>query len=136
MTSALILAGIGIVAVTLLGVVLISARRRLLAKPSEDQAGLFDSLRQMRDRGQLSPAEFDAARKRMAARVAGVPPPPSAATQPPPPDPAVRIARPGFDLTGAPLPTSIRPLNPLRPLAPPPATPDKPPENNRPSEPG
>jgi hypothetical protein len=75
----------------------------VLGAPSEDQSTILENLRAMRDQGQISLEEFDSVRKRMAAKVAGVAPPPSAA-KPGSADPGVRIARPGFDLTGSPLP--------------------------------
>ncbi len=103
-TQVLIWVGVLIVVVAVGGGVLLAYRRRILDKGTQDQGGLLDSLRAMRDSGHITPDEFDAARKRMAARVAGVPPPLSASTRPLAMDPAVRKAQPGFDLTGAPLP--------------------------------
>jgi hypothetical protein len=105
-TQILISVAVVIVVVALGGSALLMFRRRLFDKGGPDPGGLLDSLRAMRDRGQITPAEFDAARKRMAAKMAGVAPPPSAAPRAPARDPALRTARPGFDLTGAPLPTA------------------------------
>lgn len=119
--------GILIVVAVVGGALLMVYRRRLFAPDSSSQAGLLDDLRAMRDQGQISPEEYDAARKRMAARVAGVPVPPIAA---PRLEADIRTAEPGFDLTGAPLPGTVRPLKPLRPF-PPGRTPDKPPGASR-----
>lgn len=104
--GALIFAGLA------LGLTILFFRRRLLSKDSgsEMQSGLMASLREMRDDGRLSPEEFDTARKRMAARAAGRDPdtPAPARAQPRPPPraatPGEVRSRPGFDLTGAPLP--------------------------------
>jgi len=70
-----------------------------------DQGGLLHELRQMRDRGELSPEEYDAARHAMATRAVGKHVPA------PKPSPATKaaatselVAKPGFDLTGQPLP--------------------------------
>jgi hypothetical protein len=124
-TPLLIWLGVLILVAAVGGALLMAYRRRIFGNESSSQTGLLDDLRAMRDQGQITAEEYDAARKRMAARLAGVAPPPSAAV-PPVADPGVRSAKPGFDLTGAPLPSSIRPLRPMRPLAPPPQTPDKP----------
>lgn len=118
-TQVLIWVGVLIVVVAVGGGVLLAYRRRILDKGTQDQAGLLDSLRAMRDSGQITPDEFDAARKRMAARVAGVAPPPSAASRPLPADPAVRKAHPGFDLTGAPLPRPTEGQGPDKSAGPP-----------------
>jgi hypothetical protein len=103
-----------IVALSLLaGLAVLAFRRRLLRRDSDPalHARLMDDLRAMRDRGEISPDEYDSARATMAARLAGRPPPPK-----PPPAPrshsdSTRRAPPGFDLTGAPLPSPPRPPN-------------------------
>lgn len=78
-------AGLIVVAV-LGGLGVMAVRRRMLAKDTAaaDQGGLLDDLRKMRDRGQITPDEFDAARKSIAAKLAGRP---VATARPKPPDP-------------------------------------------------
>jgi hypothetical protein len=127
-TSVLTWAGLLIVAAVGLGLAILILRRYLLAKDigGEAHVGLMESLRAMRDEGRISPEEFDIAKRRMAARAAGRSPdqpaaprvPPasptrtaSARTTPARPAPELR-SRPGFDLTGAPLP---KPGNPTPP---------------------
>lgn len=65
-------AGLIVVAV-LGGLGVMAVRRRMLAKDTAaaDQGGLLEDLRRLRDTGQISPAEFDAARKSIAARLRG-----------------------------------------------------------------
>jgi hypothetical protein len=108
-TQAIILLGALIVVVVIAGLVIMKVRSSMLSKGSESDEGIFAGLRAMRDAGELSLEEYDAARKRLAAKAAGRPPPPvparTAATG------ALR-ARPGFDLTGAPLPRPGQPPNP------------------------
>lgn len=57
----------------------------------------------MRDRGEISEEEYDQTRRTIAARAAGREPP-----EPPSPvdwaGESGRVARPGYDLTGEPLP--------------------------------
>jgi hypothetical protein len=90
------------------GLVLLALRRRVLGGAGEGlerQGRLLDELRGMRDRGEISAAEFDAAKGAMAARLTGKEVP-----RPPMPPGATRaadgslVAKPGVDLTGAPLP--------------------------------
>ncbi len=106
-----ILLWIGAICVVALigGVVLMAVRSRILEKEgtaSEQQGRLLDDLRDALSRGDLTQAEYDAAKATMAARMAGKPPPP----RPAPPPGGVRtpdggfVARPGVDLTGEPLP--------------------------------
>lgn len=92
--------GLMIAALVAAGLILLAYRRRVLANddPTTD-ASLMQSLRDMRDRGEISREEFDAMRARMAAKLRDRTPPPR-----PEPSPSERRARPGFDLTGAPLP--------------------------------
>jgi hypothetical protein len=99
--------GVAIAIIAVGGAVLLMYRRRVLAEDAgrDEQAGLMDNLRAMRDRGEMSSDEYDAAKRAMVARFSG----PSAAASPPPVrKPAgiggVRVAPPGVDLTGAPLP--------------------------------
>lgn len=65
--------GILIVAVVVLFSVLMIVKRKLFARDSSTTAdrGLLDDLRAMRDRGEITPEEYDATRKTMAARLAG-----------------------------------------------------------------
>lgn len=75
------------------GMGVMAVRRRLLSKDSAatDQGGLLDDLRRMRDTGQISAEEFDAARKSIAAKLSGKP------LRAGPPDPGVQGPRtPGF----------------------------------------
>src|ERR1043165_4832409 len=93
-------------AVTISAVVILLLRARVLGKGAAQQdAGLMDDLREMRDSGELSVEEFDAAKKalrdRLAASTSGPPPKP---TKRPRPAPRGTVAPPGYDLTGSPLP--------------------------------
>jgi hypothetical protein len=65
-----------LIAVLLVGfIVMMWLRKRMLGTDTMDQgAGFMDSLREMRNSGQMSQEEFDAARKAMAARIAGARP--------------------------------------------------------------
>lgn len=110
-----IMLGVLIVIVVAMGIAMLMIRRRLLEKEgAAGQEGLMAGLREMRNRGEISPEEYDAARRTMAARAAGVAPAAAgvkrkAALNPASPSGGVRMAKPGFDLTGAPLP---KPPNP------------------------
>jgi hypothetical protein len=91
--------------VVLGGVCILLYRRQVLGRESASamQSGVFDELREMRDRGQITSEEFEEMKARIVARVAGRPLPPRIER------PSVRFAderraAPGFDLTGAPLP--------------------------------
>ena len=97
------------------GLIILALRRAMLSRsaPGVD-AGLFDSLREMKNTGAISQDEYDAARKNLAARAAGKAGPsgttpfggaPAAAAKPS----GELRARPGFDLTGRPLPKSDKP---------------------------
>ncbi|MFA6045425.1 MAG: hypothetical protein WC718_10610 [Phycisphaerales bacterium] len=123
---------IALLAIALVGGALILVVRRQLFAKDADQAGqgtMMESLRAMRDAGQISSAEYDTMRRNMVEAIRsstprgkGNPAPPTTITAPlrplPPPTlpPTDRIAKPGFDLTGAPLP---------KPPTPPPPTPPK-----------
>lgn len=91
-----------------MAVIGLALRRRLLSaeNPVEGQRRLLDDLRAMRDRGELTPEEYDAARKSMAAAIAGRRDPNT--TMRPAPRPisgsGELVAPPGYDLTGRPLP--------------------------------
>lgn len=97
--------GAFIVVVVLAGVALLAYRRRMLSDEHEaDRArGLLDGLRLMRDRGDLSQEEYDTARRTITARLAGRSPGESM-TSPRTSTPGARVAPPGVDLTGEPLP--------------------------------
>jgi hypothetical protein len=66
-TDALLWIGVILFATIAGGFVVLMMRRRLLAPrdSAADHAGIMDSLRAMRDRGELSQAEFEAARRSM-----------------------------------------------------------------------
>lgn len=72
MTRILIPVG-GLIILTVLGGIAITVtRRRMFTKSAAaEQSGILDDLRRMRDRGEITPEEFDAARKSIAARLAG-----------------------------------------------------------------
>jgi hypothetical protein len=103
----LIWLGVMMAAVTVAGVALLIFRASVLGKgKAAAEAGILDSLRSMRERGEISQEEFDAARSAMVTRMAGR----AAASPAVPPSPRAkasggeRVAPPGFDLTGRPLP--------------------------------
>lgn|GEM_PF-2041228 len=61
-----------IVAAIVAGVALLLVRRRILSSgPDSLGEGLMESLRRARDAGEMTPDEYDAARRAIAARVAG-----------------------------------------------------------------
>ena len=114
LTEFLLYLGLAMAAVIGAGIGIMLFRRRVLgADAGGPEARMLEELRAMRDRGELSPDEFDAARRAALrgpakarepgpaqgtdARPAGVPPARREST-------SERVARPGFDLTGAPLP--------------------------------
>ncbi len=69
--------GAVIVLVLLAGVVIMAIRRRLLrTDQSATDAGLFESLRAMRDRGEISREEYDRAKRSMVEKLAARKPPP------------------------------------------------------------
>ena len=77
-----------IVLAVLGGLGVLAVRRRMLAKDTAaDQGGLLDDLRAMRDRGQITPEEFDAARKSIAAKMTGRAAAPARAKPPNPGNP-------------------------------------------------
>lgn len=96
--------GLLIVAVLVLGLVILAVRKAMF---KEDDAGaggsLLDDLRGLRDSGEISEVEYDYLRKCIAARVAGKELPP----RPPELEQVELRARPGFDLTGEPLPPEV-----------------------------
>lgn len=64
-------AAIGLVVVAGIGLMWYRSRAFGDAGPAADQAGLLESLRAMRDRGEMTPEEYDAARRSLAARFSG-----------------------------------------------------------------
>jgi len=62
-----------ILAVMALGVAVMVVRRKVLAKENSvaDAAGLMESMRRMRDSGQITREEFDAMRRSMARKAKG-----------------------------------------------------------------
>lgn len=114
-TSTLILAISGmILALCFGGVAIMALRRRMLAKDAPESgegAGMLDSLRAMRARGELSEDEFQAARAAFLSRAvrSAVPGASERSDQESSPrarggTDGERRAPPGVDLTGAPLP--------------------------------
>lgn len=123
-SEALVWAMVLIVAAIVGGLVIMEVRKRMLAPPGNDigSEGLFDALKRMRDTGELSQGEYDAARRRILEKamegkmVQGPPKTPAqvsilaAAAR----DEAARskqdelLAPPGYDLTGEPLPDRRR----------------------------
>lgn len=96
-----------IVLIVVGGLGVMALRRRLLSKDrGTDTSGLMDDMRAMHARGELSDEEYDRVRKRMAARAAGRDPDEIAPAAPRESVPGVVRARPGYDLTGEPLPES------------------------------
>lgn len=97
--------GAFIVVVVIAGVALLAYRRRMLSDDHEaDRArGLLDGLRLMRDRGDISQDEYDIARRTITTRLAGRSRGESMSPQRPSTSGA-RVAPPGVDLTGEPLP--------------------------------
>lgn len=94
--------GLAVVLLILAGLAVMWLRRRVLGVDADKmQAGLFEELRAMRDRGEMSIEEYDAAKATMVARASGKPVPLRAK---PRASSGERVAKPGFDLTGAPLP--------------------------------
>lgn len=70
-SSMLLWLGALIALVAVLGVAILAARRRLLApaRLSEGPASALSDLRSMRDRGEITPEEFDRARAKIVARM-------------------------------------------------------------------
>jgi|SRR6185295_7846088 len=64
--------GILIVVAILGGLIMMAVRRRILSKDSLDDGttSLMDQLRAMRDRGQISPEEYEATRRTMREKMA------------------------------------------------------------------
>jgi hypothetical protein len=113
----LITIGLLIVAVVALGTILLAVRRKMLAGENDltGARSLLDELRSMRDSGEMTIEEYDAAKKALTTRVAGAlktkdgTPGPRASYAPKlprsaMPPPSAQTARPGYDLTGERLP--------------------------------
>jgi hypothetical protein len=108
--------GLLIVAVVGLGTVLLAIRKRMFARENDmtNARTLMDNLRAMRDSGEMSEDEYDAAKKALATRVGtavkkevSAEPRASYAPKLPRsamPPPSAQTARPGYDLTGERLP--------------------------------
>ena len=110
-TSVEVLMWVGalIVAVLILGIIILLIRRKLFTRDESSATGVLDELRRMHNTGQMTTAEYEAARKSFTARIAAKmpdsPAPRRAAAAPArQPETGELRARPGFDLTGAPLP--------------------------------
>ncbi len=94
--------GVCLGVVTLASLAVLWYRRRVLGSAGMDvHAGLLDELRAMKNRGEISEEEFNATKHAMAARAAGSN---RTRTKPKPVVTGERVAAPGFDLTGQPLP--------------------------------
>lgn len=76
--------GLLIGAAVVLGLVILLVRRKMLGSESSsaEQAGLMDQLRHLRDSGEITPEEFDAARRSMVARMTrDTPKPPKSSSE-------------------------------------------------------
>ncbi|MBX3376847.1 MAG: SHOCT domain-containing protein [Phycisphaeraceae bacterium] len=98
--------GAAIGCIVLATLVILWYRRKVLGPQGLDEnVSLLDELRAMKARGEISEEEYDATRHAMASRAAGKPRTPAG----PRGVGADRVAPPGFDLTGAPLPEPEKP---------------------------
>lgn len=124
--------GVLIVAVLLLGALILLVRKRMLAKDKHGADNWIGDLRQMHKRGELSTEEYESARRALTAKFAAgaganAATPTPRPTRPPAPRAATSElrAKPGFDLTGAPLPTNSS-VPPAAPKSHPPQPPTSP----------
>jgi hypothetical protein len=107
LTEVLVLLGVLIGLVVLTGLLMLIVRRRMMSRNADAALGgsVFEDLRRMRDEAQISELEYEYLRRCLAAKAAGREPPPR------PPELGVDAgelrAKPGFDLTGEPLPPEI-----------------------------
>lgn len=93
---------IGLVVLT--GLIVLLVRKWVFSQGDEAAPGsMFDDLRRMRESGEISEVEYDYLRKCIANKAAGKDPPP----RPPELAPTELRARPGYDLTGQPLPPEV-----------------------------
>lgn len=114
----LIIVGTLILLVLLLGIVLFVVRRKFLGDNSGgdiDRGGVLETLRVMRDRGEVSEAEYRTAQAAIVGGAArekgensGADPAGPARARTRAALPGELRAEPGFDLTGAPLPPAVR----------------------------
>lgn len=96
--------GVLIAVVVAMGFIILLVRKWMLSVDRGAESGsLFDDLKRLRDSGEISELEHDYLRKSIAAMAAGKEPP----ARPPELAPTELRARPGFDLTGAPLPPEV-----------------------------
>jgi hypothetical protein len=95
--------GVSLVLVVAASVFILWYRTKVLGRDQGTQVGLLDELREMRNRGELSDEEYAAAKHAMVSRVSGNPTPRPVAKATAP-STTERLAPPGFDLTGQPLP--------------------------------
>lgn len=104
-TQALFWIGVLIAAVLVASVGVLLLRRRLFSRGGDaggDPGSILESMRAMRDRGEMSAEEFERARAALVRRASGeTGPTPTARPVPTPED---LRAPEGFDLTGEPLP--------------------------------
>ncbi len=107
--AVIVMVGVLILVVVGAGLLVMAIRRRLLQKhdPRASASSFLDELRDMHRRGQVSDQEFQAARASLLAKVTGAPVAHPPASPRAAPSTGARVAPPGFDLTGAPLPRPI-----------------------------
>lgn len=129
--DALFWAGVLIVVVVVGGFVLMWLRRRLFSSDDQDASsgasGMLEDLRRAHRAGTLSDEQFQRARDRVLKAARGEPASDRAVHHEVTEDGAVR-AKPGFDLTGQPLPSGRSGSE--RPSAPPPAGGPEPPRGS------
>jgi hypothetical protein len=121
LTPYIITVGVLIVVVIVAGLVLVALRARLNGADEQGEmgaGGMLETMRAMRDRGEISEEEYRTAQAALVARAgrergensgadqAGGPGPARARTRAP--SPGELVARPGYDLTGEPLPPPVR----------------------------
>lgn len=86
------------------GLILLLVRKWMFSQSEESASGsMFDDLRRLLEAGEISQVEYDYLRKCIANKAAGKDPPP----RPPELASTELRARPGYDLTGAPLPPEV-----------------------------
>lgn len=100
----LLLLGMLMAVVALSAGVLVLLRGRLLGASGKQQDQWLETLRKLRERGELSDGEYRATRAAAVGQLAPKRDRPRPERPPPRPDPTERVAEPGFDLTGEPLP--------------------------------